>query len=123
MAAATWVRPDLILRAGDTGDSLRPHGLPLPPLCNGRHPVMIVARRDEMIDPLCWRLPGVDLHGKVRGSDPSTILVQGSGGCILDWDALWAQLNPALAAIRYDLRGFGQSSAHNAGTFSHSDDL
>ncbi|HEX7852412.1 MAG TPA: alpha/beta hydrolase [Sphingobium sp.] len=76
-----------------------------------------------MNKPLHWRLPGLDLHGEARGSNPSAIFLHGFGGCMLDWDSLWTHLDPALAAIRYDLRDFGQSSAHDARPFSHSDDL
>lgn len=72
---------------------------------------------------MLWTLPGVDIYGEVRGASPSTLFVHGFGGSLTDWDHVWDQLPGGMGAIRYDLRDFGQSRAHEAARFSHSDDL
>lgn len=62
------------------------------------------------------------LHGETRGDDPVTVLLHGFGGEMRDWDRLWAQLPTNMPLLRYDLRGFGRSTAKD-GPFSHADDL
>lgn len=76
-----------------------------------------------MTESLQWQIPGVDLHGEVRGSAPSAIFLHGFGGRSSDWDAIWRHLDPDIGAIRYDLRDFGRSKAHDDAPFSRSDDL
>lgn len=69
------------------------------------------------------RLADAALHADVRGASPSAVFVHGFGGDLHSWDGIWDQLDGALDAIRYDLRGFGQSLAASEAPFSHSVDL
>lgn len=67
-------------------------------------------------------LPGAVLHGEARGEQPSAIFLHGFGGSLEDWQPVWDRLPASLAAVRYDLRGFGRSRAQ-PGPFSHAEDL
>lgn len=67
-------------------------------------------------------LPGAVLHGEARGERPATIFLHGFGGSLEDWQPVWDRLPDSMAAIRYDLRGFGRSRAEPE-PFSHADDL
>lgn len=73
--------------------------------------------------PLHWRLADADLIGEARGTNPDAIFLHGFGGSRTDWDPVWDRLDPTLAAIRYDQRGFGESRALSDEGFSHADDL
>ncbi len=73
--------------------------------------------------PFCWQSAGAELVGEERGQGSSTIFLHGFGGTQHDWDAVWNHLDPALPALRYDLRGFGGSRALDDSPFSHADDL
>lgn len=72
---------------------------------------------------LHWHLPDVTLCGEARGDAPSTLFLHGFGGCQHDWTPVWDHLDPAIPALRYDLRGFGESCAQDDTPFSHTDDL
>jgi pimeloyl-ACP methyl ester carboxylesterase len=69
------------------------------------------------------RLPSADLRIAVRDSGPATIFLHGFGGDLHTWDRLWPLLPAGRNYIRYDLRGFGQSVAHDITSFDHGDDL
>ncbi|MET0239647.1 MAG: alpha/beta hydrolase [Sphingobium sp.] len=70
-----------------------------------------------------WSLPGVHLHGNCRGPLPSAIFLHGFGGARSGWDYVWDRLASDIGAIRYDLRGFGESIGETDDSFSHADDL
>jgi pimeloyl-ACP methyl ester carboxylesterase len=65
---------------------------------------------------------GAVLSGECKGEGPPLILVHGMAGDRHEWDRLLAALPPALATLRYDLRGFGCSQTQDV-AFSHADDL
>jgi 2-succinyl-6-hydroxy-2,4-cyclohexadiene-1-carboxylate synthase len=82
--------------------------------------------RGEIMRPaetLNWRLPGASLHGETRGGNPTAVFLHGFGGSLSDWDGIWDHLDPAISAIRYDQRGFGQSRPGDDQPFAHADDL
>lgn len=71
---------------------------------------------------------GATLAGETRGEGtPPLVLLHGMAGSRHDWDRLLAALSahgPAdFPALRYDLRGFGQSTADESREYSHADDL
>lgn len=51
------------------------------------------------------------------------MFVHGFGGDLHMWDAVWEAMGEKLAALRYDLRGFGQSVCKQRAPFKHADDL
>lgn len=57
------------------------------------------------------------------GEDPSAVFLHGFGDDLTTWDLLWQHLDPGLARIRYDLRGFGNSECKSETPYSHTDDL
>lgn len=63
------------------------------------------------------------LQAEMRGTRPSAVFVHGFGGDRHGWDGIWDRLDDTLDAVRYDLRGFGQSEALAQTPYSHSDDL
>ncbi len=66
---------------------------------------------------------GVDFHVRERGGRPVTVFVHGFGSDLHTWDLLWRALPPAMATVRYDLRGYGATPEPDATAFSHSEDL
>jgi 2-succinyl-6-hydroxy-2,4-cyclohexadiene-1-carboxylate synthase len=66
---------------------------------------------------------GAVLTGERRGSGPPLVFLHGMGGTRHDWDRVIAALPADRAILRYDLRGFGQSTAEEGVLFSHTDDL
>lgn len=68
---------------------------------------------------------GATLVGDWRGDDSARplILVHGFGGSRHDWNHVRDRLPPSILTIAYDQRGFGDSSALEGETYSHSDDL
>ncbi len=67
---------------------------------------------------------GVEFHSHQTGEPPRAIFLHGFGGDLHTWDLLWPALSEKLSALRYDLRGFGASSASDDETpFRHADDL
>jgi pimeloyl-ACP methyl ester carboxylesterase len=76
------------------------------------------------LDKVCTiRIPGADLHAWQRGDTPRAIFLHGFGGDLHTWDGVWSEFGDALAALRYDLRGFGRSASLADVPFSHTDDL
>jgi pimeloyl-ACP methyl ester carboxylesterase len=70
-----------------------------------------------------FQTAGVDFHAQRRGADPHAVFVHGFGGDLHTWDAVWEAMGSKLAALRYDLRGFGQSVTRQQVPFKHADDL
>lgn len=66
---------------------------------------------------------GATLSGEQRGDPPALVFVHGMAGDRHEWDSLVRALPPDLAVLRYDLRGFGHSTAEDGVSFSHADDL
>lgn len=66
---------------------------------------------------------GVDFHVCLRGGRPDAVFVHGFGSDHHTWDLLWEHLDATLAALRYDLRGFGRSRGGGDTSFSHAEDL
>ncbi len=67
---------------------------------------------------------GIAFHAQAMGEHPRTIFLHGLGGDGLhSWDGVWSALGNELPALRYDLRGFGQSIDSNHAPFRHTDDL
>ena len=77
--------------------------------------------------PFTVMVEGASLAGETRGDlfahTAPLCLIHGMAGSRADWDALISHLPPGLPLVRYDLRGFGQSTAAAGTAFSHSDDL
>lgn len=67
--------------------------------------------------------PGVDIHASQRGERPDAVFLHGFSGSLQVWDPLWDELDGDVTALRYDLRDFGASRAHDEREFSHSEDL
>lgn len=65
---------------------------------------------------------GAALSGEAKGAGSPLVFVHGIAGDRREWDRLMAALPPDLATVRYDLRGFGASTAEDA-EFSHTEDL
>ncbi len=68
-------------------------------------------------------LEGAVLSGEARGESPAFVFLHGFGGSLRTWDRLWAALPEDAPLLRYDLRGFGASTATAGLSFNHSDDL
>ena len=66
---------------------------------------------------------GIDFHMQTIGEHPNAIFLHGLEGGSHSWDLVWSALGNALPAIRYDLRGFGQSIDNSPAPFHHADDL
>jgi pimeloyl-ACP methyl ester carboxylesterase len=66
---------------------------------------------------------GATLSGEQQGDPPTLVLVHGMAGDRHEWDRLVGALPRDLAVLRYDLRGFGLSTAEDGVVFSHGDDL
>jgi len=75
-----------------------------------------------MTTPLL-RTPSVDFLVDTQGSDPRAVFVHGFGGDLHTWDLLWSAFGAGLSALRYDLRGFGQSASRGRVPFDHAEDL
>lgn len=69
------------------------------------------------------RTPGADFHADIQAAHPRAVFVHGDGDDLHTWDGVWQALGSRLAAMRYDLRGFGQSSVLTEIPYSHADDL
>lgn len=66
---------------------------------------------------------GVDINARQRGDSPSVVFLHGFGADLHFWDPLLAALDEPAATLRYDLRDFGGSRAHDPQAYSHTDDL
>ena len=65
---------------------------------------------------------GAVLAGEARGTGTPLVLVHGMAGARHDWNRLLAALPPDYPTLRYDLRGFGDSTADER-DYAHADDL
>jgi pimeloyl-ACP methyl ester carboxylesterase len=83
----------------------------------------IDTRESDVENVLTIRVAGADFHARQRGDKAGAIFLHGFGGDLHTWDGVWAQLPGALPAMRYDLRGFGQSPSPDDAPFNHADDL
>jgi pimeloyl-ACP methyl ester carboxylesterase len=59
----------------------------------------------------------------MRGQQPRAVFLHGFASDLHTWDGIWDALGEGLPALRYDLRGFGQSVSQDKGAFAHADDL
>jgi pimeloyl-ACP methyl ester carboxylesterase len=66
---------------------------------------------------------GASLVCERSGTGPPLVLLHGMAGERHDWKRLLAALPAGYASLRYDLRGFGQSTAQEGLAYSHADDL
>jgi len=66
---------------------------------------------------------GATLAGETRGKGTPLVLLHGMAGERRDWDRLLAALPADIPILRYDLRGFGRSTAQEGLSYSHTDDL
>ncbi|GAB3108556.1 alpha/beta fold hydrolase [Pseudomaricurvus hydrocarbonicus] len=66
---------------------------------------------------------GLNFYALQRGETPRTLFIHGFGGDLHTWDRVFSYLDPDLAALRYDLRGFGRTPCPDSIPFRHSDDL
>jgi pimeloyl-ACP methyl ester carboxylesterase len=64
-----------------------------------------------------------DFYVDVQGAQPRVVLVHGLGDDLHTWDGIWPVIGTYFSAMRYDLRGFGQSSLLGEAAYSHADDL
>jgi pimeloyl-ACP methyl ester carboxylesterase len=51
------------------------------------------------------------------------VFLHGFASDLHTWDGVWSALGQKVAAVRYDLRGFGRSSRAPPSAFTHADDL
>jgi pimeloyl-ACP methyl ester carboxylesterase len=65
---------------------------------------------------------GAELRYSIAGTGEPVVLIHGLGLDAAMWDAQWPAVQREFRAIRYDVRGFGESSIP-AGPYSNSDDL
>lgn len=72
---------------------------------------------------LTVQVAGADFYAQQQGDTIDTVFIHGFGDDLSTWDRLWVELGDSLSALRYDLRGFGQSTSHSDAPFSHSEDL
>ncbi|WP_317929682.1 alpha/beta hydrolase [Halioxenophilus sp. WMMB6] len=66
---------------------------------------------------------GADFCIAAKAGVQAVVFVHGFGEDLHTWDAIWPLLKPELAAVRYDLRGFGRSEYSDPQPFNHVDDL
>jgi pimeloyl-ACP methyl ester carboxylesterase len=69
------------------------------------------------------KINGAELRAEIRGVYPRAVFVHGFGGDLHTWDSVWQALGQRLPAVRYDLRGFGQSRVCDDIPYNHTDDL
>ncbi len=66
---------------------------------------------------------GVRFRARQRGATADAVFLHGFGADLHTWDHLWRELGDEFAALRCDLRGFGESEPARDDAFSHADDL
>lgn len=66
---------------------------------------------------------GITFRAQQTSEQPRAVFLHGFGGDLHTWDLLWPEVANNLSALRYDLRGFGQSIDRRASPFRHADDL
>lgn len=76
-----------------------------------------------MKQTLAIHAAAVDFHAEQTGENPQAIFLHGFGGDLHAWDLVWPVLGNNFSALRYDLRGYGQSIDSAATPFHHADDL
>lgn len=76
-----------------------------------------------MCEAITFRTANVDISARRRGADSRAVFLHGFGGDLQTWDTLWDAMGEKLTALRYDLRGFGQSVCRQQVPFKHADDL
>ena len=68
-------------------------------------------------------IPGARLHYEVTGSGEPLVLIHGFTLDMRMWDDQFARLARHFQVMRYDVRGFGQSSMPTTEPYTHADDL
>ena len=76
-----------------------------------------------MIDHRVLDVPGARLAVETEGVGADVLLLHGFAGDRSLWDWIWPRLVQDRRAIRYDLRGFGESVEPGNAPFRHADDL
>ncbi len=66
---------------------------------------------------------GVNFHVQQGDASPRAVFLHGFGGDLHGWDAVWPVLGATLPALRYDLRGHGESRGGEEEPYRHADDL
>ena len=66
---------------------------------------------------------GTNLYYELAGKGQTIVLLHGFSFDTRMWDDQFSILSEKYQVLRYDLRGFGQSSIPTSDTYSHSDDL
>jgi pimeloyl-ACP methyl ester carboxylesterase len=69
------------------------------------------------------RTPAVDFHARMQGTAPRAVFVHGLGGDLSTWDSVWDALGHDYPALRYDLRGHGDTVCRVPGPYTHPKDL
>jgi pimeloyl-ACP methyl ester carboxylesterase len=77
----------------------------------------------EVIQEIVIRTSGADLHAQQHGLHAHAVFLHGFGGDLGTWNSVWEVLGDDVAALRYDLRGFGRSACRENVPYNHADDL
>lgn len=76
-----------------------------------------------MPEATVFRIGSVDFHAQRSSAHPRALFVHGFGGDLHTWDTVWERMGADLAALRYDLRGFGRTVCRQPIPYKHADDL
>jgi pimeloyl-ACP methyl ester carboxylesterase len=76
-----------------------------------------------VIQEIAIRTIGTDLYAQQRGPHPRAVFLHGFGADLHTWDSVWETLGDGVAALRYDLRGFGRSACGENAPYNHVDDI
>lgn len=76
-----------------------------------------------MIESGFVNVDGGRLYYEAAGAGPTVVFIHGFALDVRMWDHQWEVFARRYRVIRYDVRGFGQSSKPSAETFSHLEDL
>lgn len=69
------------------------------------------------------RAADLEFNTHQSGDHPEIVFLHGFGSDLHAWDGVWDIIAPKMGALRYDLRGFGQTVCERNEPFCHADDL